>query len=679
MADEAYLRWKEQQDAALPATALLHVLDALPDAVLLLDAEWRIIYANQAAFRISRLQPENLNRETLWELFPEAVGTDLERAYREVAATGQERRVEGFYYPPFRAWFDLRISSTGNSITVHYRDITAIREAEEARDSISESLQQIFAATTDAVASIDRNWRITFLNREAKELLGRSADVLGADLWQSFPGTLYDGSPYVEYYRRAMDHGIEGQFEAQYPGRLDRWFHIVACPSQDGIIVFFRDITERRLQEDALRASENRYRVLTELNPQALWTADPDGRVFYANQRFLEYIGKDFVPTDGTEYLRCFDQSDRDRVLQVWSHSVITGDEYIIDARLLRASDGASRWWHLRALPIRDEAGAIVQWLGVATDVHENRIAADRLRIQYAEIDRQRRELEAIYRGSPIGMTLYEPRDLRLLRMNDCQSELLGLQPEQALGKRLEELVPDMSGAHDMIRRAAMGETILDGQVEGTVPGHGGERRSWNVNYSPIFAESGSVQAIAGATIDNTRQKRAESALLQNEKLAAVGRLASSIAHEINNPLESVMNLVFLARQQAMRPEVQAFLDTADQELRRVSVIANQTLRFHKQSTRPMAISSEALYSTVLSIYQGKLRNSNIDVEMRTRAAEAIVCFEGDIRQVLNSLVSNAIDAMPKGGRLLLRSRAATTGRPAVMELCSPSPTRASA
>jgi PAS domain S-box-containing protein len=425
-------------------------------------------------------------------------------------------------------------------------------------------------------------------------------------------------------------------------------------------------VTARRLQDDALRASENRYRVLTELNPQALWTVDPEGRVLYANQRFLEYIGKDFVPKDGTEYLRCFDVSDRDRVLEVWSRSVVTGEEYVIDARLLRASDGASRWWHLRALPIRDEAGVIVQWLGVATDVHENRVAAERLRQQYAEIDRQRRELETIYRGSPIGMALYEPKEFRLMRMNDCQSEILGLKPEEALGKALEELVPGMAGSHDMIRRAAMGEAMLDRQVEGSVPGRGGERRIWNVNYSPIFAEDGSVQAIAGATIDDTHQKRAESALLQSEKLAAVGRLASSIAHEINNPLESVMNLVFLARQYAIAPEVKTFLDTADEELRRVSVIANQTLRFHKQSTKPLAINCDNLYATVLSIYQGRLRNSNIQVEKRKRAVKPIVCFEGDIRQVLNSVVSNAIDAMPNGGRLLLRSREATdwkTGR----------------
>ncbi len=147
---------------------------------------------------------------------------------------------------------------------------------------------------------------------------------------------------------------------------------------------------------------------------------------------------------------------------------------------------------------------------------------------------------------------------------------------------------------------------------------------------------------------------------MQSEKLAAVGRLASSIAHEINNPLESVTNLIYLARHHAITPEAQRFLDTADQELRRISIIANQTLRFHKQASKPQAISCFELFSTVLGIYEGKLRNSNVTVEKRKRAQQPIVCFEGDVRQVLNNLVGNAIDAMPTGGRLLIRSREAT-------------------
>ncbi len=651
-------------------SALISILDGLPDAVILFDEAWHIVYANQSARRISRIRPENLNRETFWEMYPEIVGTNLERVYREVEATGAERIVESFYYEPFETWFRVRIVTTPVGVVAHYRDVTAEHEAEIARVAAGEQLNQVFDATNDAVATLNRDWFVTFINRKAKQFICTGREILGTNIWESFPAMAHEDSPFLHHFRRAMHEGVAGEFEAHYPLPLELWLHVVVRPSSDGIIIFFRDVTARKVYEDAIRASEERYRLLTELNPQALWTADNEGRVLYANQRFLEYIGKDLVPRDGTEYLQCFYEGDRDRVLKIWTQCVATGEDYVIDARLLRASDGEARWFHLRALPLRNESGAIEQWLGVATDVHENRVATERLRAQYAEIERQRRELEAIYRGSPIGMALYEPKELRLIRLNDRQSAILGLRPEEALGKTIEELTPGLVESHAMIRRAARGEAVLHGEIEGALPARPNEHCYWSVNYSPIFAEDGSVRAIAGATIDITHQKRAEFALLQGEKLAAVGRLASSIAHEINNPLESVVNLIYLARKNAVVPEVQRLLDLVDAELRRVSIIATQTLRFHKQATNPQAVTCEDLFATVFSVYEGRLKNSNIQVDQQIRTKRAVLCFEADIRQVLSNLTGNAIDAMPEGGRLMFRGREAkewSTGRSGVV------------
>jgi PAS domain S-box-containing protein len=162
---------------------------------------------------------------------------------------------------------------------------------------------------------------------------------------------------------------------------------------------------------------------------------------------------------------------------------------------------------------------------------------------------------------------------------------------------------------------------------------------------------------------DITARKKAEAALLLSEKLAAVGRLASSISHEINNPLEAVTNLLFLARNSTETSEVREYLDQADQELRRVSIIANQTLRFRKQNTEPQPIHSSELFDGVLSLLEGKIKNAGVIVERRDRAHRPVKVFEGDIRQVLSNLIGNAIDATPREGRLLLRCREAKDWR----------------
>ena len=156
-------------------------------------------------------------------------------------------------------------------------------------------------------------------------------------------------------------------------------------------------------------------------------------------------------------------------------------------------------------------------------------------------------------------------------------------------------------------------------------------------------------------------QERA--ALIRSEKLAAVGRLAASISHEINNPLEAVTNLLYIARNtEGVAPEICDLLNTADEELRRVSQIVTHTLRFHRQSTNPRLITARELLEPTLGIYRGRLGDAGVSLELEHRGEIPILCFEADIRQVLNNLIANAIDSMRRGGRLLVRTGATTIG-----------------
>jgi PAS domain S-box-containing protein len=187
--------------------------------------------------------------------------------------------------------------------------------------------------------------------------------------------------------------------------------------------------------------------------------------------------------------------------------------------------------------------------------------------------------------------------------------------------------------------------------------GDAGSTKHIEISATPVFDRGHNLMATSLIVRDVTSRVQSEATLRTTEKLVAVGRLASSIAHEINNPLESLTNILYITRQQATDPEMIHWLELADQELRRVSIITNQTLLFHKQSTFPSDFEISELTRGVLTMFQGRISKSDVEVVERSRDKCSIRALNGEIRQVVTNLVANAIDAMPTGGRLYVRSQ----------------------
>ena len=191
----------------------------------------------------------------------------------------------------------------------------------------------------------------------------------------------------------------------------------------------------------------------------------------------------------------------------------------------------------------------------------------------------------------------------------------------------------------------------------------------WNqLAISPIRNRDGVLTHFVGIQMDVTERVELETALRESEKLAAVGRLASAISHEINNPLEAVMNLLYLGMESLPKLDVneesRRYLRQADMELQRIKLITGQSLRFYKQSHGPEAITCDQLLTPILDIYQPRFVNYNIELDRRDRSTQHIVCLASEIRQVLTNLLTNALDAMRGGGgKLLVRTREATDWR----------------
>ena len=153
-------------------------------------------------------------------------------------------------------------------------------------------------------------------------------------------------------------------------------------------------------------------------------------------------------------------------------------------------------------------------------------------------------------------------------------------------------------------------------------------------------------------------QIRAQNADRTAEQLSAAGRIAASIAHEVNNPLEAVTNLVYLAEHSDISPAAQSYLQQAQSELRRVSEITTHTLKFYRQQHAASLTSLPELVDSVLVLFSGGLEKHHISVEKSWEpVVPSVFCLAGEIRQVIANLVGNAIDAMPQGGILSVSIR----------------------
>jgi PAS domain S-box-containing protein len=267
--------------------------------------------------------------------------------------------------------------------------------------------------------------------------------------------------------------------------------------------------------------------------------------------------------------------------------------------------------------------------------------------------------LDSMLANAPIGLAFFDRR-CRFVRVNQVFADMTGINLSRHLGRTLPELLlqPVAQELEDTVLRVFASEAPvrsleLTGQSTKT-----GRPWTWLASAYPVRTTPHQVRWVGVIVLDASDRKRSEDALRKTEKLAATGRLAASIAHEINNPLEAITNLLFLLRNfsQLEEPALQYVL-MAEHEAKRISEITQQTLRFYRQSTLPTRANMAELLGSVLTLYRGRLNTLNIQVERDFDPELDLFCFSGELRQVFANLVGNAIDATMSGGRLLVRAR----------------------
>jgi PAS domain S-box-containing protein len=291
--------------------------------------------------------------------------------------------------------------------------------------------------------------------------------------------------------------------------------------------------------------------------------------------------------------------------------------------------------------PIKDDSGKIIGASKIARDISDRRRA-----------DESRLRLAAIV-DSAVDAIISKDLSGIITTWNNGARRLFGYESEEMIGQSILRLIPEnlRHEEAEILRRLRAGEKIE--HYETTRVAKDGQIREVSITISPIRNSKGEV--IGGSKIarDVSDRKKIERMAIEAEKLATTGRMAAAVAHEINNPLGSVLNLIYLARQEgATREEIQSYLATAESELERVSHIARQTLGFYRDTGAPTEVRLHDLVENVLSVYRNRLLAHNITIEVSFNDIRKINVRSGEILQVLSNLISNAVDAMPHGGQL---------------------------
>jgi PAS domain S-box-containing protein len=444
----------------------------------------------------------------------------------------------------------------------------------------------------------------------------------------------------VEYRIRRADDGAlrwisrKAEFETDASGVAIRMVGVV------------QDITERKLALQALEESARQFQTFAQAQPNHVWTAPRNGQLDWFNDRVYEYSGALPGTLDRSRWSQIVHPDDVHAAAASWADAVSTGENYETEFRIRRA-DGEYRWHLVRAVALMGADGLVSRWVGTNTDIHARKL----------QEDESTRDRNRIWTLSQELMLVCDFAGV-ISAVNPAATRLLGWAEDEMLGLSLGDFLhpDDLSSTRGELGKLAGGATTL--AFENRYRGKDGAYRLLNWTAVP---DGGRIHAVAR---DVTRERTAEEALRQSQKMEALGQLTGGIAHDFNNLLQAIMGSITAVQKlvaAGRAAEIDRFVQGALNSCRRAAALTHRLLAFsRRQPLEPRAVEVNPLLASMEDLLRRTL-GERIRFQMVLSQDLCLTkCDPNQLENAILNLAINSRDAMPDGGSLVIETRNAS-------------------
>jgi len=669
-----YERKEGRQNLQEVTKRLEKIAEMGDDGIIVFDEDYKIGFANTVASELTGYSKERLVGMDFRQLLSEQDIGYLDQMHSEVGADESKRvctemevlTEKGLKWDAEVCITIAKKEKGGVQTYAYLRDVTERKRMEREIREATKRFEKIAEMGEDGVIVFDEDSRIEFANQMASEIMGFPKDqILGREFF-SLIGKR-DEEFLEEMVMRGEGLGQKVCTEMSLhtsPGQVKETEVCIApTRSEDGRIktyAYIRDITERKKFEKDLRESEEKYRNLFERVRHGLFISSKEGHFLDCNQAMWGLLGyqdkEEFLKIDIVKDLYVNPENRKTFMELVEKLGFIKDFEVEF-----KKENGERITVLLTATAKRDEKGTIIGYEGLNIDI------TDRKKME-KELKEANDFLMNLIESSVDGIIVTDMKG-DILIFNKGAEDLLGYKSEEVVGKMNIRSIYQLGVAKEVMEKLRSPDFGGVGKLTSFPIFHrrkDGEMIEGDLSASLIYNEKGNEIASVGIFKDLRERLKMErelreiqQALLQSEKLAAMGRLTSQVAHELNNPIYGIMNTLELLKTE-IPPENKRrrILELSLSEIQRLSEMLRNMLSFSKpeeEKRRPVKI--DELIEGILLVMEKQMKESNIQVEASFDSdIPEVMASTNQMRQVMLNILKNAKEAMPKGGTLTVRT-----------------------